>query len=284
MHRIVESKRVGMSTKSTKLINKSKELKAKKRILSPDNSPNLTKPSNKKPKSTKISAQDMEELKNLITSSTMVINSNIENATSTLENRISELSEHVNNEIKMLKTGFDEFKSSINSEIAAIKTQVATQSKRINISDDDFLRVKFASDLRLNGLAYKEGEKLSEIFNQIANEIGFSSHTEPDIQRKPIINKATGVKTMSPTILIHFASTHTKQMFYTQYIQKIPLDKDKRFIISENLTRSNAQLFKNARNLKLNKKIAQVFTEDGLEKIKFGKGKEHQTHTIRDAS
>lgn len=64
--------------------------------------------------------------------------------------------------------------------------------------------------------------------------------------------------------------------------KKFDLPEEKRIVLNENLTRKNAQIFKQAQILRKNNKIAQTFTEDGLVKIRFKKGKNEATHTIRN--
>lgn len=61
----------------------------------------------------------------------------------------------------------------------------------------------------------------------------------------------------------------------------ISLTKGKNIIIGENLTTKNAQIFKQAQIRRSEKKIAQVFTVDGLVKLKFIKGPNQHTHTVR---
>lgn len=51
--------------------------------------------------------------------------------------------------------------------------------------------------------------------------------------------------------------------------------------ICENLTKKNATIFKLAQNMRSDKRIAQVFTMDGLVKIKFVKGINQRIFTIR---
>lgn len=60
------------------------------------------------------------------------------------------------------------------------------------------------------------------------------------------------------------------------------LSNDSRIFISENLTWKNAQLFKSAQIHRKNGKIAQAFTENGIVKIRFVKGKNERTYTIRN--
>lgn len=115
----------------------------------------------------------------------------------------------------------------------------------------------------------------------IAKEIGYTSLSEtnaPLIERITIKNKTTGLIMSSNTILMHFATLRQKQIFYSHYLNKMPLDPtkfgletDNRIVIGENLTKKNAQLFKQAQILRKNNEIAQAYTEDGIVKIRLKK-------------
>lgn len=108
------------------------------------------------------------------------------------------------------------------------------------------------------------------------------------MKRIPIRNKVTGNMIESSIISLHFSSIQHKQHFYSLYLCKMPLkpeniglSKELKIIIGESLTRSNAQIFKFAQNMKKENKIAQVFTADGLVKIKNVEGPKQHAHIIR---
>lgn len=63
---------------------------------------------------------------------------------------------------------------------------------------------------------------------------------------------------------------------------KFNMTTDQRIVLGENLTRKNAKLFKTAQSLRKEEKLAQTYTEDGLIKIKFKRGKDAPTYTIRN--
>lgn len=66
--------------------------------------------------------------------------------------------------------------------------------------------------------------------------------------------------------------------------KKFGLPEECRIVLGGNLTKKNAQIFKLAQSLRRNKKIAQTFTEDGLVKIRFTKGKNETTHIVRSTT
>lgn len=64
---------------------------------------------------------------------------------------------------------------------------------------------------------------------------------------------------------------------------KFGLSTENRIVVGEHLTRKNAQLFKLAQSHRKNNKIAQTFTENGIVKVRFAKGKNEKTFTIRSS-
>lgn len=262
----------------------------RKRELSPEpNQKSITPTTSKK---RKMSSTEFEALKVLITQSYSAIETKIDDSQKNLEVKFSDLASNVNNEVSSLKSCVGDFEKKITDDIGGIKSQLNHHMKRIENTEDDIQRMQLNQDLRLIGFAFKEQENLLEIFNQIANEIGFVMNMgagTPILERLNVRNKTTNQIMPSPTILIHFAVKHHKQTFYSFYLNKMPLDprkfglpEENRIILGENLTRMNAQLFKKAQSLRKEKRIAQTFTENGLIKIRFNKGKNEQTHIIRN--
>lgn len=175
--------------------------------------------------------------------------------------------------------------------MSQIQMQLKSHEQRLNNTEDDIRRAQLSNSLRINGFAVKENENLLDLFEKIAAEIGFAigeKMSMPMIERMPTRNATTGQIMPSPTILIHFASIQQKKTFYSLYLNKMPLDSSKfglptdtRVIIGENLTYINSKLFKEVLILRREKKIMQAFTEDGIVKIRFVKGKNQPTFTIR---
>lgn len=63
--------------------------------------------------------------------------------------------------------------------------------------------------------------------------------------------------------------------------EKLGLSMMNRIVIGEHLTETNAKIFRLAHQMKRDSKVAQVFTEDGLVKIRLKKGVHEPTHVIR---
>lgn len=250
------------------------------------------KQNSKKTKTTKMSAMEFEELKHLIVNSTSTIEKKIDDSTSALESKVSNLATKVNEDVNSLRASVEEFNSKIGDDINGIKLQLNEHNHRLDNTEDDIQRMKLSQDLRLTGFAYKENEKLLDLFYQIANLIEFATDEKsvaPTLERWQFKNGTTGQFMPSATILIHFAVSRQKEMFYSRYLNKMPLDPvkfglpaEQRIMVSENLTAKNAKIFKQALLMKKEKKIAQTFTEDGIVYIRFKSGKSSPTHAIRN--
>lgn len=219
------------------------------------------------------------------------IEKKIETSQSSIENKISALSATVNSEVNELKCSFSDLKTKLSTDVDALKAHITEHKQRLDNTDDDINRLKLSADLRLNGIPFSQNENLVEIFHKIAASIGYDSTDStsvPLMKRIPIRNKTTGTMVESSITTLHFTSMQHKQLFYSMYLSKMPLKaetiglpKEFKIIIGESLTRTNAQIFKFAQNLKKENKIAQVFTADGLVKVKIVKGPNQRTHTIR---
>lgn len=279
-----------IKTRSQSLERSTTTKPSNKRVLSPELENNRT--NTKKHKQTTMSTQDIADIKSLIEASRTAISAQIQQSQNDLESKFSDLAAQVNVDVTALKNTLDEFNTKVTSEFDNIKLQLSEHTQRIENNEDDIQRVKLFGDLRITGFPAKDGEILREIFDKIAKEIGYNvtaDTTIPTIQRITSKYKANGVAVPSTVIMFHFASPRQKQVFYSHYLGKMPLDPkkfglpdDNRITIGESLTRKNAQIFKKARIYKKNGKIAQTFTEDGIVRIRFKKGKGEPTHLIRN--
>lgn len=263
-------------------------LRYSKRKRGPD--PDSVQPSSeKKQKTYKMSSNDLEAIKSLMCELKTDIYSKISESQSSIESKLNEATSKTNAEVNELKGSLNELKSKLVNDIDTIKEQLKSHSLRFDNTTDDLNRIKYIADLRMTGLPYSQNENLMDKFMIIATALKYDTTVSvnvPLIERVPMRNKVTNTMIPSHTIILHFATQAHKQMFYSRYIEQIPLKLDvfalpngKRITIGENLTRTNANVFKYAQSLKKENRVAQVFTQDGLVKIKFTKGQ--RAHTIR---
>lgn len=267
----------------------------RKRGLEPEPDTNETpkgKRAAKIQKSHIMSAKELGDLKDFFISMKTDIENKISDSQSSIECKLSDFTTKVNDEVNGLKSAISELNSKLGTEIETLKEHVTKQNHRIDNSEDDINRLKISADLKVIGIPFKQNENLTELFHKIAAAIGYDISIGPNVplmKRIPIRNKTTGIMFESHTISLHFISIQHKQMFYSLYLNKMPLNpeslgmqKETKITIGESLTRLNANIFKYAQQLKREKKIAQTHTTDGLVKIKFIKGPNQRAFIIRN--
>lgn len=76
--------------------------------------------------------------------------------------------------------------------------------------------------------------------------------------------------------------------FYSHYPFKLPFETENltipnngKVVLYENLTFKNRRIFSAAQRSRREKKIAQVFTQDGIVTIRFNKGKQEPSYAVR---
>lgn len=157
----------------------------KKRLRSPETK-SLENETAKSSKTVKLSASEMDEIKNLIESSTKSIEEKIKETRVAFENKFDILAVKVNNDVQSLKSSVDEFKNGVSNEFAEIQTQIVGNTQRIENNEDDIERLKRSQDLRLAGIPPIDKENLLDYINLIAAEIGcatFTPFNAPPIER-----------------------------------------------------------------------------------------------------
>lgn len=174
-----------------------------------------------------MSGKEFEELKNMIASLTDSIGQKIDDTRVILEDKFTNLATQVNDDVQAMKNTVAEFQNKISKDIDTMNTTLKNHAERLDNNEDDIQRVQLSQDLRLVGFAVKENENLVEIFHEVAIEIGFAtgeSVVMPTIERMPTKNHSTGQMMLSPTIIMHFSSLRQKQLFYSLYLNKMPLN------------------------------------------------------------
>lgn len=257
----------------------------RKNESSPTNTPIVQ--DSKKTKHYKLKQKDMDELKRLMSD----IKSEFSESHNKLVDKIDNISIKFDTEISALNNKIESYSSKVTTNIVNIESQLVMHSERISYAEDDFKRVALSNQLRILGFPFTTNENLRSIFDKIANEIGYEIQNPvevPTISRIPMRNKSTGEMTSSGTILLEFIANQFKAKFFSMYLHKVPLKADKlglpintKVIISENLTKINAELFAAAKTMKRDKKIVQTFTDNGLVYIKTQLGRTNKAILIR---
>lgn len=245
----------------------------------------------KRSKTIKLTSKQMDEFKQLLGEVTKEIGERIDSSNTSLSTKFDNLATHVCNEVTSLKSSVDNFKAEVACELGTVNTTLANQNIRIENTEDDIDRLKRINDLRLTGILPTENENLFQIVERFAIAIGYSSFGQIAVsfERIPVRDRITGQLTHSNTIMLHFAILRDKQIFYSHYLYKAPINAETlnipnngKVILCENLTIKNRKIFGAAQRLRREKKIAQVFTEDGIVRIRFIKGKNEASFVVRN--
>lgn len=200
---------------------------------------------------------------------------------------MKELTDEIKSEFQSQKTQLDEKMNSnqvnFQMQINEIKSNIECSTNRM---ESDLQRITKLNELKISGIAYKNDEKLNEIFGEIAKLVQFNlSNTNniPTLTR--IYRRNTTTNTSAPTsiVIAKFVANHIRNDFYRLYLnkiaakpimsQKLGLPEGTRIIIGENLTSNNFEIFVEAGKLKKDGKLIQVFTQDGLVQVKATKDK-----------
>lgn len=181
-----------------------------------------------------------------------------------------------------VNTRLDDLQATMNTRMNTIEKACEVNTKRLDKVENHIDRISLANELRLVGIPISNEMNINELFSKIAVIIGYDTSNPtfiPTVSHIMAVNKETKQFVRTGTILIQFLATHIKNEIYNKYLHKIPISlkdlgfsSDKNIIISENLTKQNARLFKEAHQLKKLKKFASVFTSNGLVHVKINKG------------
>lgn len=117
----------------------------------------------------------MDELKNFMASLSSSIKNKIDSSQVALETKIHDLASKVNNDITTLKTSVDEFKFTVSADIETVNQRITEHTNRIDNVENDIQRMQRNLELRLTGFIHVENENLLDLFDKIANVIGYES-------------------------------------------------------------------------------------------------------------
>lgn len=182
----------------------------------------------------------------------------MKNEISTLKERVSHL-ETVANEIEVVKT-----------EIRDIRIE--------NLRNENAF---VASDLRINGIPFTEGENLNHMFNGICEKINLTTLPVSSIFRLQNKNNKNRNNSPDAVIIVKLLSPYDKNFFLKSLsiykkvnkIKCLPLsvagfNSNNPIYINENLSNANYQIFQAAIRLKKSKHIISAYTFRGLVYVK----------------
>lgn len=172
---------------------------------------------------------------------------------------------------------FDALSLSVNRRIDVIDGRCTEAIQQGIRNDDQLQRHIRATDVRINGILFKQGEDLPQLFKRIATELQYDVSNPcalPVLYRIVLRDKQPKE---SPTIIAKFITPHIKGSFFTRYLKHLKLNNqifgagypDKRIIIGENLTQRNKLIFDEALKMRKEKLVHQVYTNNGAVMVKF---------------
>lgn len=193
-----------------------------------------------------------------------------------------EIKESLQSQIAQTNQRMDSIETNVNKQLTTIQSDVSSCIEKISNTENEIARLSKLNELRINGIPYSNEENIHQHFNAIAQLIGFDSSIPthiPSLTRTYSRNKTTKQMQPSTTIIAKFVAKHIRDEFYSAYLGKIAknnpltpeminLPKGNRLLISESLTVNNSKIFSVCMQLKKEKTLAQVFTQDGLVCIK----------------
>lgn len=188
-------------------------------------------------------------------------------------------------DIETLNNKIESTTNSFKQKVDEIHDTVGLLGSRLDSVEKDYNRISHLNELKFVGIPVGDNENLSDVFIKLASIIGYDTTNPinmPSLSRSIIRNRVTNELTPATTIIVKFIAVHMKEMFYSLYLRMLPNRKlstkdllfntDTRIIIGENLTQLNHEIFLIASALKREKKIAQVFTSNGIVNVKLQRG------------
>lgn len=211
---------------------------------------------------------------------------------SQLQSDIEKVGENIKKELKadidVVSSKLDNVTSTLTSEVKQLSTDVSDCNRRIEQleSDDEFARLQRCCELKLLGIKYAQNENIQGLFTKIASLIGFDAAIGvPTMVRTT--KKSIAGNVPSSIILLKFSTSHTRELFYRDYIsyvishRQITLNSlecgsdQERVTIGENLTPLHQKIFVECIKIKKLGKVAQVFTLNGVTRLKILKTDKH---------
>lgn len=199
-----------------------------------------------------------------------------------IENEIKRMGDDIKAEFQVKITALNEKieanHSNVQTQINAMKMDIENIKGQPNGGDDDLQRISKLNELKITGIAHANNENLNAIFGEIAKLVNFNlngPNNAPAVNRIHKWDHERKTKIPTPIVIVKFVANHIRDDFYRCYMDKIAakqiilpenikLPAGKQIIIGENLTVNNSKIFIEASKLKRDKKLCQVFTQEGI--------------------
>lgn len=206
-----------------------------------------------------------EVMKNLIQESEARMINEFDKRFSDLKTDISNITQRV----IALETVADDIVS-LKDEVGKLKTQLQRQENSL-----------IASDLRINGVPYRDNEDLYAMFQDICGALNINTPAVKAIYRLQNHNNKDKENSLNAVIMVKLFSPYDKNFILKSIaifrkhnkrsllLYDIGEDSDRPFYVKENLTSNNFKILQAAVRLKNVKKLNSAFTMRGIVYIKF---------------
>lgn len=212
------------------------------------------------------------------------LNSNVNSIKDEIGAMVDKIKAEFRSEMDCMKGDVNALSESVDQRFAHINEQIAAHVFDEERLEDDYKRVSRANELKIVGVNYVANEKPQEIFQRIASLIGHNNNNTAILPTVIRIFKRQGGEQLPQKILIvKFIAPHLRDEFYSNYLSFLSGKnlltgeligtggRDERITIGENLTPLNHKIFRECMNLKRSGNLFQVFTWDGITKVKTDK-------------
>lgn len=209
------------------------------------------------------------------------LNCNVTSIKSEIGSMVEKIRVEFHAELDSVREKVTSLSESVDQRFAQINEQLETQKISDERHDDDYMRATRSNELKIVGVHYKMNEQPYEIFCCIASLIGHNITLAPTVIR---IFKRQGTEQLPLKLLIvKFVASHLRDEFYNCYLSFLfnkriitgdligTGERNDRVTIGENLTPLNHKIFKECMGLKRGGQLFQVFTWNGLTKVKINK-------------
>ncbi|XP_073984405.1 uncharacterized protein [Rhodnius prolixus] len=215
-----------------------------------------------------------QDLANLVLTKLENISTDIKNMDSKITN-LETNNQSLQANIIELKADFNKIVPKLQKDLNSCKKDLFVLKKENNILKSEIIemkrdliensQVRFQNVLKIDNIPIVEGENLFSILKDIADKVGMdlSSEMIDDIYRLRIPNRNSN---FPPAIIVKFVRNSVKKNFIINAKQKRSslIISQNQVFVNEFLSPLKLSLFRRARQLKLEGKLKQVWTKNGI--------------------
>lgn len=206
----------------------------------------------------------------------------IEATNQSLQNSImTTISNEITSTLSSIKQRVEDIDEKLESKIQSVDGKIDNVQCHVDHLNNEIQRLNKRNELVIRGIPSTAEENLFEIFKTISAVIG---HHMENVAMFPTLRRLQGKSqsersnagSQPDPILAQFIAPAHRDAFFRAYFKKLPLkysqiggSVDSRIYISENLSKWDAEVFKEARALVKAKIIEKAFTMNGATHIRI---------------